>query len=546
MRRLYTVHEVDISAVRQIARHARYHGSKTAIVYEERGISYSELYELTGRFATGLQLDGVGPGDRVAYAGLNSLSFLVTYFAATWVGAAFLPLNFRLAAPEVKAVLEDARPEVLIAEPTHATMIDSFLGDLTVRRALLVDDDHTFEPAEPPSARWESFAAFLVAKAEVLPHVAVIDDDLAALLYTSGTTGKPKGVMLTHGNLWWNWVNVDSVVDTRVGDVGLAVAPLFHIGGFNALALRTITRGGKLIVRRTFDPAQALEDLVAYRVNSMFLVAAMLAAIQRQPGFDEADLSALRSAIAAGAPVPPALISAYAQKGVLLQQAWGLTETAPFSTYLESSMTQSKLGSCGAAMPYTEVRVVDPSSLDPITAPGRSGELWVRGPNVSRGYWDNPEATSAAFLPDGWFRTGDLGYLDDDGYVFIVDRLKDMVISGGENIYPAEIENVLNGHPQVADIAVIGVPDEKWGEAVCAVAAFSGEPLSLDEIRLYLNPHLARYKLPTRLVVVDTVARNGAGKLDKPRIREQVRQLLQDPTFSVETAPFTRSITTAS
>lgn len=532
---------VDISAIAQIGRHASVHADKVAIVYEDRAVTYRELYETVGHFAAALRADGVGPGDRVAYAGLNSLTFLTTFFASIWVGAAFLPVNFRLAGPEIKAVLLDARPDVIVAEPKHAGLIAPFVAEIGARHPLVVDDDLlAVDDAFPDD--WESFAAFRTSRTEIPPHLPQFDDDLAVLLYTSGTTGRAKGVMLTHGNLWWNWVNVDSVVDTRADDVSLAVAPLFHIGGLNALTLRTLPRGGTVVIRRTFDPAQALRDLVDYKINSMFLVPAMLSVIQRQPDFAEADLSQLRSTIVAGAPVPPALIATYAQKGISLQQAWGLTETSPFATYLEASMTTSKMGSCGIGMPYTSVKVVDPGSGTEITEPGRTGEFWVTGPNVSKGYWNNPEATASVFTSDGWFRTGDIGYVDEDGYLFIVDRLKDMVISGGENVYPAEIENVLNSHPFVEDVAVIGVADEKWGEAVCAVVAFRGEELTLEDVRIYLSGKLARYKLPTRLVVQPSIPRNGAGKLDKPLIRALVHELETARVHSTDVPPFTEAV----
>ncbi len=533
---------VDISAIALIARHANIRGDSVAVNYENQEITYAQLYERAGRVAAALRADGVGPGDRVAYAGLNSATFMVTYFAAIWIGAAFIPLNFRLAAPEVRAVLEDSQPEVVVAEPRHAAIVDTVLnGRGIIRRLLLVDDDPLATADVELTYAWKSYRDYPAASAISL-HVPRYDDDLAALLYTSGTTGRPKGVMLTHGNLWWNWVNVDSVVDTRFGEVSFAAAPLFHIGGFNAVALRTITRGGTLIIRRAFDAAQALRDLVDFHVNSMFLVPAMLAGIQKQPGFAEADLKDLRSTIAAGAPVPPVLIEAFAEKGVLVQQAWGLTETAPFATYLEATRTRDKLGSCGVAMPYTLVKVVDPSSSELVSVPGQTGELWVTGPNVSGGYWNNPEATAASFTADGWFRTGDIGYADEEGYFFIVDRLKDMIISGGENVYPAEIENALNAHPDVVDVAVVGAPDAKWGESVCAVVAFVGQPLSLTDVREYLADKIARYKLPTKLVALDSVPRNAAGKLDKPFIRRQIADPGAVRIDHIETAPFTENL----
>lgn len=533
---------VDIGAIAHIARHAAVHTDHIAVVYEGNALNYGELYEHIGRFASGLRADGIGPGDRVAYAGHNSLAFLATMLAANWVGAAFVPLNFRLAGPELAAIIIDARPDVLVAESHQAHLIDADMPRLAIRRPLLIDDDPAAPAEHALTASWGSYAAFRTEHRELHPSVPQHDDDVAALLYTSGTTGRPKGVILTHGNLWWNWVNVDSVVDTRVGDVTLAVAPMFHIGGLNAFTLRTLTRGGTVIVHRVFDPDAVLTELVSSRVNSIFLVPAMLAAIERVPGFADAELGALRSTIVAGAPVPPSLIERFTRKGVALQQAWGLTETAPFATYLEAAMTGEKLGSCGQPMPYTSVRLVDPATLRPIDEPDTMGEMWVRGPNVSPGYWNNPEATGAAFTDDGWFRTGDLGRTDAQGYFYIVDRLKDMVISGGENIYPAEIENVLGDHDGIADVAVIGVADERWGEAVCAVAAFAGEPSTLDELREWLASRIARYKLPRRLVVVERVPRNGAGKLDKVALRALVAELSEREIANTDAPPFTEAV----
>jgi fatty-acyl-CoA synthase len=337
--------------------------------------------------------------------------------------------------------------------------------------------------------------------------------------------------MLTHGNVWWNSVNVDSVVDTRVDDVYLAVAPLFHIGGLNTFTLRGITRGSTTVIRRSFEPEQTLADLQEFGINGMFAVPAMLAAMERQPAFLTADLSQLRSTIVAGAPVPPALISRYAEKGVLLQQAWGLTETSPFATYLEASKTMAKLGSVGVAMPYTEVAVVNVETLEPVTETLEAGELWVRGPNVAAGYWNNAAATTSSFTEDGWFRTGDIGYADADGYFFIVDRLKDMIVSGGENVYPAELENILQADPRIRDVAVVGTPDERWGEAVVAVVVLEPEAnLTLEEVREFAGTQLARYKLPSRLVLVDSLPRNGSGKLEKPAIRATVASHLSTGT----------------
>ena len=511
---------VDISPARAIDQLARYEPDIPSLNYEGRTWTARGVATRTAELAVVLSDQGVRRGDRVAYLGFNSPTFLFLYLACARLGAIFVPTNFRLAADEVRAVLAAAGPRVVVAEDGHRAIADEFASDLTVHRWLLVDDDPAVPIQGVPDPRWRPLSS-LVSDAEPgRAAVALGEDDVALLMFTSGTTGRAKGVILTHGNMWWNAVNVDSVVHTRKDDVTLAAAPLFHIGGLNALTLRTLLRGGTVLVRRSFDPAQALTDLVNHRVTSTFGVPAMFSALMRVPGFSEADLSSLESVIVAGAPVPPSLISDYAKRGILLQQAWGLTETAPFATYLPARMTQAKLGSAGIPMPFTQVRLVDTSTGHTITEPRTRGELVVRGPNVTPGYWHNPEADRAAFDQGGWFHTGDIGECDEDGYLYIVDRIKDMIISGGENIYPAEVEFALADLPGVLDVAVVGAPDPKWGETVVAVVVCRGEVApTLEQVRAHAGEKLARYKLPTRLVVLDDLPRNASGKLDKLRLR---------------------------
>jgi acyl-CoA synthetase (AMP-forming)/AMP-acid ligase II len=249
----------------------------------------------------------------------------------------------------------------------------------------------------------------------------------------------------------------------------------------------------------------------------------MFAALARVPGFAEADLGALRSVIVAGAPVPPQLIRDYGERGILLQQAWGLTETAPFATHLPAGLTLEKTGSAGAPMPYTEICLMDPVTGARIQEADTRGEICVRGPNVTPGYWNNPDATRAAFDDAGWFHSGDIAHRDGDGLYYIVDRLKDMIISGGENIYPAEVERVLAACPGVLEAAVIGVPDPQWGESVLAVLTCEpGTEPTLEEVRAFAGGHLARYKLPTRLMVAEQLPRNASGKLVKAELRRWV------------------------
>lgn len=298
--------------------------------------------------------------------------------------------------------------------------------------------------------------------------------------------------------MWWNSVNVDSRIDTRRGDVTHAAAPLFHIGALNSFVIRTLVRGGMVVVRRGFDPAGFIADVVDLKVNSTFAVPAMLAGLARTPVAFGHDFSSLRSVVVAGAPVPPSQIEQFGEHGIVLQQAWGLTETAPFATHLPVELTRTKIGSCGIPMPHTEVRVLDPETGSE-KRPGEPGELVVRGPNVTP------------------------GYADEDGCLYIVDRLKDMIISGGENVYPAEVERVLSDLSGVTDVAVIGAPDEERGETVVAVVSLAGDAdITIEDVRTHAAERIARYKLPRRLVIVENVPRNASGKLDKVQLREVV------------------------
>ncbi|WP_055523928.1 long-chain-fatty-acid--CoA ligase [Streptomyces graminilatus] len=507
---------VDLNPAAAVERHARHDADRVVVRYAGGDLTYAQLDDKAARLAAVLAEGGVADGDRVAYVGLNSSSFLVTMLAGFRLGAVFVPVNFRLAEAELEAVLTHSGATAVICEPGHRERVDSVRGRTGLARFLLVDDDTAVPAAEVTG--WEPWARLLTATLPTARVVAKHADDPAILMFTSGTTGAPKGVVLTHGNIFWNAANVELRLDTRRGDVTYAAAPLIHVGALNSFVLRTLVRGGTVVIRRGFDPQACLDDLVAYGVNSMFGVPQMFAALARVPGVFDADLSRLRSVVVAGAPVPPSLIEQYAEHGVLLQQAWGLTETAPFATHLPIERTLDKVGSAGVPMPFTEVRVVDAATNRPVPD-GEPGEIVVRGPNVTAGYWNNPQANRAAFDEKGWFHSGDMGHLDEDGCLYIVDRLKDMIISGGENVYPAEVERVLSAMPGVVDVAVVGVPDEQWGETVVAVMSVDDPAITLEAVRAWAAGRLARYKLPRRLTVAPAVPRNASGKLDKAVVR---------------------------
>ncbi|MFQ3561854.1 long-chain fatty acid--CoA ligase [Streptomyces gramineus] len=477
------------------ARRARRTPHRLAVIHDGVRITYAELHDRTARLAHHLRHLGVRPGDRVAFLGPNHPSFLETFFAAGQLGAVFVPLNTRLAEPELRFCLADSGASVLV----HTPDFEHFARSCTVPR---------------PVAVGSGLDKDLAACTPVSPDVPVTHADTAIIMYTSGTTGRPKGAVLSHGNLIWNSLNTLVDGEFADGDVTLLSAPLFHTAALNMTCLPTLLKGGTLVLEETFSPARTLDLVERLLVTVMFGVPTMFQQISAQPRFADADLSSLRILLCGGAPVPQALIRTYQQRGLGFIQGYGMTETSPGVCLLDAEHALDKPGSAGLPHFFSDIRIVGHDG------DASRGELLVEGPNVMSGYWNLPEETAAAF-DDGWFRSGDVAHVDEDGYVTIVDRTKDMIISGGENIYPAEIENVLYEHPAVGDCAVIGVRDEKWGEVPRAVVVLApGAVASAEDILASLDGRLARYKIPKSLVFTDALPRSGAGKLLKPHIRD--------------------------
>jgi fatty-acyl-CoA synthase len=467
------------------------------------------------RLATALKTGGVCRGDRVGYLGLNNPLYFDLLFAAARLGAIFVPLNFRLTGPELDYIINDAGVHTLVVDSPHRPVIDSVRDRLCCRR---------FLSADGPATSWQPITEFVGDAAPLADRVETAEDDVAVIMYTSGTTGRPKGAMLTHGNFWWANINGALGADVSEKDVSLVMAPLFHIGGLNVTPLSCWQKGGHVVLHRAFDPARFIADVREYRVTTTFAVPAMLLFVAQQPDFEAADLSSLRVIMCGGAPVPEPLLRLYNARGIPMNQGYGLTETAPSGTYLGPDFALAKLGSAGKPMFFVDLRVVAEDGRTPL-GPNERGEVIMRGPNIMRGYWNKPEATAAAIDAEGWFHSGDIGYLDEDGFLYICDRLKDMIISGGENIYPAEVEAVLYDHPAIAEVAIFGEPNEKWGESVTAVAALKpGTSLDLETLRAWATERLARYKLPTRLEIVTALPRNPAGKVLKFELRDRFRR----------------------
>ncbi|MFE0172140.1 o-succinylbenzoate--CoA ligase [Streptomyces sp. NPDC059002] len=487
------------------ARRARKTPHRTAFQHEGATTSYAELHTRTTQLARALRKSGVRRGDRIAYLGPNHPAFLETFFAAGVLGAVFVPLNTRLAVPELEHQLDDSGAATLIHAPAHAEAAERLTGLAPALRTRV-----------EVGPRYQE----LIASAVPDPlDEAVTGDDVSIIMYTSGTTGRPKGAMLTHANLTWNAVNVLVDTDLTADTTALVTAPLFHTAGLNMLTLPTLLKGGTCVLVESFDPEATLGLIERHAVTAMFGVPTMYEQMARQPRWDVTDLSTLAVLMCGGAPVPAPLIAAYAERGLAFQQGYGMTETSPGVLYLDAEHAVSKAGSAGVPHFFTDVRVVRPDLTDAEV--GEAGEVLVDGPNVMSGYWGLPRESAAAFA-DGWLRTGDAARRDTDGYITVADRLKDMIISGGENIYPAEVESALLAHPDVEECAVIGVPDEKWGEVPRAViVAREGTAPDLDDVLASLAGRLAKYKIPKSAVLADELPRTASGKLLKPALRRR-------------------------
>lgn len=494
---------------------ARRDGQRAAISFEGRTWTYAQLLAEIDQLAGVLRASGVAKGSRVAYLGFNHPMFFVSLFACSKIGAIFVPLNFRLAGPEFEYILNDAGVHTVLADAEHLAVLD------TVRERLVCQRYWCAHGQSLDESRWPSVAQAMAQSVPVQQAVALQQDEVAAIMYTSGTTGKPKGAMLTVGNFWWNHVNELVMLDVRPDDVLLTCAPVFHIGALNVLALTNFLKGAHMVLHRHFDPAAALRDMGNYQVTTLFAVPAMLLFMTQHADFAKANTSALRYVMCGGAPCPEPLLHLLTGRGILVQQGYGLTETAAMASALSNEWASRKIGSVGVPPLLTELCIMG-SDGQLVETPQERGEVCVRGMNVTRGYWNQAAATQAAIDSAHWFRTGDVGYFDEHGFYYICDRVKDMIITGGENVYPAEVESVLFGHPAVAEVAVVGQADAQWGEAVVAVVALKpGSELSLEALREYASAHLARYKVPKVLRIVQALPRNATGKILKYKLREQ-------------------------
>jgi len=500
-----------------VAHHARNRGNQLALVDLGTGcrFTWAQVWERTRRLAAVLTDEfGVGRGDRVAVLAHNTTNCLEVQFACAALGAIMVPANWRLTLRELDYIWSDCKPSVIV----HGSEMDDVAAELSIRHG------------SSPRLRWGeadhgpalSYEEALAGASPLSPSQHVEHDEVLLVMYTSGTSGNPKGAMLTHEMVFWNVVNQLEFFGLRPGMVNLIFLPLFHIAGLNLFANPAVHFGGCNVVMPAFDASEVLSVLQSREIGITHLVGvpANYLMMSQEPGFVDATFPTLECVSVGGSPTPTSIIDTWLQKGVALQQVFGMTETSPTVMALACADAATRIGSAGQQALHNDVRIVGEDGEN--VAPGETGELWVRGPNVTPGYWNNPEATSTA-ITDAWLHTGDAARCDEDGFYYIVDRWKDMYISGGENVYPSEVENVLYEIDAIAEVAVVGIPDERWVEVGRAFVVLKPDrQLSEQVIVDHCRANLARYKVPRSVAFIDELPRNATGKILKRVLREQV------------------------
>jgi acyl-CoA synthetase (AMP-forming)/AMP-acid ligase II len=498
--------------------HAAQRPDATAFEFEGRHTSFAALDAHTNQVANALAAAGVRQGDRIAYVGKNSDHYFELLLGAAKAGVVMVPVGWRLAPPEITFIVNNAEAKLLFVGAEFTDMVAAHAAELAEGREVI---------AMEPGSRWPSFESWRDAQGSAEPGVTVQPGDVTVQLYTSGTTGRPKGAMLTHDNLLtgrrlsrqnpmpWNEWGPD--------DVSLVAMPVAHIGG-TGWGLVGLVNGAKGVIAREFDPLKVLDYIENDRVSKMFMVPAAMQIVVRQPRARQVDYSRLKYILYGASPIPLDLLRECIEVfGCGFCQQYGMTETTGTIIYLppedHDPAGNARMRAAGLPLPGVEIRILDDEGN--ILPANTVGEVATRSYANMSGYWKLDEATAATISADGWLRTGDAGYLDDDGYLYIHDRVKDMIITGGENVYPAEVESAVYGHPDVAEVAVIGVPDDKWGEAVKAVVVPKpGATIDADDIIAFARSRIAAFKAPKSVDVIAALPRNASGKILRRELRE--------------------------
>lgn len=490
----------------------------TAIISDDVPTTYLELSERINKLVAFLLSSGVKKGDRVAVLLHNRKEYIEIFFALSKIGGIIVPLNWRLAVSEIQFILQDSGARAIFFEPEFTKNIEGLTKHVAmdVRVCCIGPHDPGVKTVPPWAVEYES-ALGRHGDDEPKALEEVGDTDPHIIMYTSGTTGQPKGAVLSHRKTFFNVLNSDMFFDLSTKDIMIVARPMFHSGGLIVNSSPVLYKGGTIVVKRRFRPAEILETVQRYKVTLLELPATVYQFMLNECSIEKYDLSSIRCCFTGGERVPVHLLKELADRGLVVSQIYGLTEVSTLFC-LPMDEAREKMGSVGHPIFHGQVRIVDKDN-NPIV-PGQSGEVTVKGPIVMAGYWGRQDLTNEV-IKDGWLYTGDLATIDDEGFVYIVDRSKDMFISGGENVYPAEIEKILISHPLVADAAVIGVDDQKWGEVGKAfIVLKTGHAITKEEIIAFLTEHLARYKVPKYIEVIDTLPKTASGKIQKYLLKQ--------------------------
>ncbi len=499
-----------------LTKRAQLSGHREAYVDSASGlrVSFADLngrVNQTANYLLGLE---VSKGDRVAVMMMNSIEFFEAYFAVAKIGAVVVPLNWRLVADELEFILKDSGATVLVFGNEFLDLASELHG-----RGDKTDIQHWIHSQDSADTAFSlDYEAGRNAGARQEPEITAKDDDLLYIMYTSGTTGLPKGVVHTHNTMQWALSTFLATADVHESDRYLAALPMFHVGSLTPVTMN-VYAGSTSVVMREFDPARAWQLIEEEKITTGLLVPAMLNFMIQSPSREDYDHGSVRWIQSGASPLPVNLISQYADIGIQIHQIYGLTESCGPACLITAEDALTKIGSTGRGFFHTDIRVVTDDGSD--AAPDVQGEVWVRGKHIMKEYWNRPDATAETLTQDGWLRTGDVATLDESGFVYIQDRIKDMIISGGENVYPAEIENVILSHPDVAEVAVIGQPSEKWGESPFAIVVSKAGSLTEEALLAHCDGKLARFKLPKGAAFIDVIPRNANGKVLKRLLREQ-------------------------
>jgi len=482
-----------------------------AFAGEDKRYTFKEANRRVNQFSHYLK-ERIYPGDRVAILGKNSHQWVTAFYAVAKADAITVPLNWRLHPVELAYLMNSSGAAVLIYDKEFTELVDQFRSEIPAKYYVRIGGDGSDIEFE------QALAGMKIEE----PHFTTGGDDTAIIMYTSGTTGNPKGAMLTHSNMFYVTAGHCHTISWKYKDRFLSIAPLFHIGGL-APMLTNIHCGTSCIFLADFHPVKVWELIVKEKINFMMTVPAMAAAMLMVPGIDKMDLSSLEHIVCGGSPVPEGIFIKYKQLGIEVENVLGITEYAGAVTFWTHDMGWDKHTSVGKTVFHGDIKIVDPYTREELPD-GQTGEICVMGPQVFKGYWNNPTATDDV-LADGCYYSGDLGIKDADGFIYMVDRLKDMIISGGENIYSVEIEAVIDKHPAVVEAAVVGKPDDKWSEVPVAFVVKAAEAqVSAEDIMDHCAQNLARFKCVKEVIFIDALPRNAVGKLKKNVLREQFKK----------------------